>query len=279
MASSHLSQCFFGDFQITRASAFIPSGTEVLASYTPDLPHTYRTPRLAKFFPEPCSCPLCTSDLLSTTLSSRPGVILKIMRSAKEELGSLSLKELEVNLKKKEGLMKELRTTYEVAKEVEEKGEKRDQVDLFFGFELMRGVLREIARKSKGKEREWKTVVENEIGGLEALGAVVRRRSSESRGGSSPFDALEALPRYRHAEATRSLVLVAGTLEEARKAGVELVPEFGKVEEWLRSAGNVEAVTVGAGREFFEMRWREALLEQGLGSYLLENTTEKKEDP
>jgi len=186
----------------------------------------------------------------------------------------MSLKELEERLKVKEGLMRELRGTYEVPKEVEEKGEgeKRDQVDLFFGFESMREVLREIARKSKGKEKEWKAVVENEIGGLEALGGIVRRRSSSPSSDSS-LDALEALPRYRHAEATRSLILIAGTLEEARKDGVELESVYREVEEWIRSAGRVEDVTVGGGRESFEFRWREVLLEQGLGSYLLEKKT------
>jgi len=198
------------------------------------------------------------------------------MRSSttEEELDKMSLKELEERLKVKEGLMRELRGTYEVPKEVEEKGEgeKRDQVDLFFGFESMREVLREIARKSKGKEKEWKAVVENEIGGLEALGGIVRRRSSSPSSDSS-LDALEALPRYRHAEATRSLILIAGTLEEARKDGVELESVYREVEEWIRSAGRVEDVTVGGGRESFEFRWREVLLEQGLGSYLLEKKT------
>ena len=203
------------------------------------------------------------------------------MRSATttEELQKMGLKELEERLRVKEGLMRELRGTYKVSKEAEGKGkgEKRDQVDLFFGFESKRKLLREIARNSKGKDKEWRAVVDNEIGGLEDLGGIVRRRSSSSSESSSTLDALEALPRYRHAEATRSLILVAGTLEETRKAGVKLSEEFGEVEEWIRSAGRVEDVTVGGGRGFFEMRWREVLLEQGLGSYMLE--VKMKKDP
>lgn len=153
----------------------------------------------------------------------------------------------------------ELRRTYHVPGESAPDAAKRDKVDMFFAYQSLRPVLLALARlpPSPTSMEAWRAVLENERLALESLGATL-----------APSGAgLETLPRYRHAEAVRGMLVVAGALSSAAAGGKVIGWEEASAEAWIAEAHRVERVCLGGGdRAFFEGRWREVLRENGLAS-------------
>lgn len=149
--------------------------------------------------------------------------------------------------KRRQALLEELDRTYDVPGLPDPELGNRDKVDLFFAYQALRPILLALARASNNNaSQEWAEVRSNEHAALIALGA------------KPSYEGLEQLPRYRHAEAVRSLIVLAGACGGGEKEDRE---------RWVGEAWRVERVCLGGegvGREFFEGRWREVLRENGV---------------
>lgn len=272
-------QTFFGDFQITRASQFLPAGTEVFASYVPDLPLAFRQPRLAKFFGGVCQCELCQADSLDTGVRERTDKVIKFIRETSgdedkfarvkgEEATSNS--QLAAIVKRRTELARELDGTYSPSREM-------TKVDLFFAWEALRAPLRAIAER-KGKEKELLAWGRNELRALISLGVDFTDESIMGLSTPSLFPETASLPSkslpirtppaFRPVEAARSLLLLASISNKIAHlpsaTPVSVAKWTRSSEEWLKAAVFVEGVVIGGGTTMFGERWSQAIRFEGL---------------
>ncbi|CED84029.1 FOG: TPR repeat [Phaffia rhodozyma] len=206
--------CFFGDFQITRATQLIPAHTEILASYVPDLPLQFRSSRLEKYFGK-CTCTLCETDRLDPGLDERPGWVVKAMRESADDedlfppssstTGSkgLSMTQLTALVKKREEITRSIDKTYLQTRRI-------PRVDRYFGHQALRTPLRAIINRrlegatgatgtgtgatgGKIKIKELAACMRNEVSALDSLGVRIKPDSfaflglpSHSSNGTDP---------------------------------------------------------------------------------------------